>query len=90
MTQTKLLVLGDNDELICQKVIASLKGSPEYIIVYVNGKGMCGMVSSVISDELEDLGAINYNNCVDMPDDVSDNKRIGRKHNKPFYQKGRW
>lgn len=121
MPKTNLVVLGDNDNLIHQEIIASLKDSPEYIIVYVNGKDMCGKVSAAISEELEGLGLIGvernfstgvyesladlqrrfleevevsgfkvYNDFVDIPDDVSDNKQICGKHNKPFYQKGRW
>lgn len=80
MTQTKLLVSGDNDEL--------------------KGLGIVNTeltISGVLSDlqrrfiqEVEESGFKIYNDCVDISDDVSDNKRIGRKHNKPFYQKGRW
>lgn len=80
MTQTKLLVSGYNDGL--------------------KGLGIVNMemtISGVLSDlqrrflqEVEESGFKIYNDCVDMPDDMSDNNQIGRKHNKPFYQKGRW
>jgi len=100
---TKILVIGDQtNSLLHSRILEACKHNPEVVIIYDNEDNIKGLdYDGIIIDEHTNVGTIghpDYNQLMTMVqfddytriEDRAIKTKIESKHDKPFYQKGRW